>query len=259
MRTTIYSRRAYGFFALPAGILGTLLIVWFWPEKGRDTRYNEETVEVMRRVLRPDSHGVDVGAFEGTLTRPMVRLAPRGTHYAIEPQPVYARRLREKFPGVQVLEVALGEAEGRASFTLALDDPAYSGFKAQPFPRADEKTQTISVRVARLDDIVPAATPPAFIKIDVEGAEFMVLRGAKATLLRARPVVVFEYGNTGIKDYGTTPEMIWALLHDELGLELSLMRTWLDGGPPFTAESFSMMVNSGAEWMFIAYPARPRS
>lgn len=224
---------------------------------GRDARYNKDTVSIMRRVLGPDSNAIDVGAFVGELTRPMIVFAPRGRHWAVEPQPVFAHRLRTEFPGVTVLELALGDAEGTVDFTLALDDPAYSGFKVQLYPRADEKTRTIRVRVARLDDVIPRDAPVAFVKIDVEGAELMVLRGARETLRRHRPVVVFEYGRTGRETFGTTPADLWTLLHDELGLELSTLGAWLAGGPAFDAAGFARMVESGREWMFVAHPAAP--
>lgn len=105
-----------------------------------------------------------------------------------------------------------------------------------------------------LRGLVTAETPISFIKIDVEGAKYMVLRGATKTIRRDHPVVVFEYGKAGRVNYGTTSEMMWNLLHDDLGLDISLMRTWLDGGPPFSAEGFRAMAESGAEWMYVAYP-----
>lgn len=224
-------------------------------QAGKDARYNRETVDIMRRIMAKDANGVDVGAYQGALTKPMVAIAPLGAHIAIEPQPVYAGRLRKRFPGVRVVECALGDHPDTATFTLALDSPARSGLKRQQYPTDHERTRTITVRVERLDDIVPANAPVAFIKIDVEGAEFQVLRGAMATIRRDRPVIVFEYGRTGRAEYGVEPAMMWQLLHDDLGLELSLMRTWLDGGAAFTAAQFSQTVDAGADWMFVAYPA----
>lgn len=249
------SPRARGLFVVVglAVVAGAVLLLR--PERDKDALYNQETIAIMRRVLKPGSNGVDVGAFEGTLTKPMVKFAPQGTHYAFEPQPVYAKKLRERFPNVKVLECALGDADGTATFTLALDDPAYSGFKKQNYPNQAEHTQQIAVKVMKMDDAIPAGTPIAFIKIDVEGAEYSVLRGAKEIIRRDRPVIAFEYGKTGMKEFGTTPGMMWKLLHDELGLQLSLMRTWLDHGRPYTADEFKRMVEAGDEWMFVAYPA----
>lgn len=248
-------RRAKDVLGILALALGGAVAWIAWPEKGKDTRYNEETVAIMRRVMPPDANGVDVGAFEGTLTRPMVTIAPNGHHFAIEPQPLYAKRLRAAFPRVTVCECALGDTAGRAKFVLALDDPTRSGFKGQDYPTPHERTDTVEVEVRKLDDLVPADVRVRFMKIDVEGAEYMVLRGARETILRGRPYIAFEYGNAGIKSYGTTPEMMWALLHDEYKLDLQLMRTWLDGGQGFSRDAFIAEVRHGGEWMFVAYPA----
>lgn len=243
--------------ALPlVALLSVLTPVAASAQDGKDTRYNQETVAIMRRVMAKDANGVDVGAFKGALTKPMVKIAPRGSHIAVEPQPAYASRLRKRFPHVRVIESALGEQSGTASFTQALDSPARSGFRRQEYPTDHERTRVITVKVERLDDLVSPSTPIAFIKIDVEGAEYLVLRGARETIRRDHPVIAFEYGRAGRKDYGVEPSMMWQLLHDELGLELSLMRTWLDNGPALSEAEFGHIVDTGSDWMFVAYPAR---
>ena len=243
--------------ALIAGgvVIGAVVTFFAWPEKGKDTRYNEETVAIMQRVMAPDANGIDVGAFEGTLTKPMTRIAPRGVHYAVEPLPDYAAKLRTKFPAVHVLEMAFADTAGSADFLAAVEDPTRSGLRPQDYPRTDEHVKHIAVRVARMDDVIPDSVRIGFIKIDVEGAEYAVLTGGAATIKRSHPVIVFEYGSAGIRYYGTTPEMMWSLLHDQYGLELALMRTYLDGGPAYTKEGFLSMVKSTVEWMFVAYPA----
>ena len=119
-----------------------------WPEKGKDTLYNEETVAIMQRVMTPTSNGVDVGAFEGTLTAPMALIAPQGQHWAIEPQPIYAARLLKRFPNVHVCECALSDHAGTENFLLAIDDPPRSGFRKQDYPLGEDRTKQITVRVA---------------------------------------------------------------------------------------------------------------
>lgn len=234
---------------------GGVIAFFAWPEKGKDTRYNEETVAIMERVMAPDANGVDVGAFEGTLTEPMTRIAPRGRHFAVEPLPEYAAALRTRFPRVTVLEMALSDTSGTSDFLAAVEDPPRSGFRPQEYPRADEHVKHITVRVARMDEVIADSVKVAFIKIDVEGAEYDVLKGAAKTILRSRPVIVFEFGKAGVEHYRTTPEMMWSLLHDRYGLELALMRTYLDGGPAYSKQEFEAMVASYADWMFVAYPA----
>ena len=91
-----------------------------------------------------------------------------------------------------MIEAAVSDVAGQASFVHYRDRPAWSGFVTRPDDvnsRADE----IVVDVVRLDDALPGDFRPALIKIDVEGAELLVLRGGIETLRRHRPIVVFEH------------------------------------------------------------------
>ena len=62
------------------------------------------------------------------------------------------------------------------------------------------------MRLARLDDLVDelALPPPDVVKIDVEGAEVAVLRGARRTLATSRPVIVGEFNSGLMPTFGTT-------------------------------------------------------
>ena len=91
-----------------------------------NTVYDRQTVEVMRRVLRHDSSGVDMGAHRGDILRHMVTLAPAGIHHAFEALPHLAASLRIHFPGVRVHEVAVSDASGDADFMYVENAPAYS-------------------------------------------------------------------------------------------------------------------------------------
>src|SRR5215208_7842571 len=115
-----------------------------------DIRDTQLLVELLVEVLEPDSDCLDVGAHAGSVLREMVRLAPRGRHVAWEPLPAFAGRLRERFPGVEVREAALGDQAGERAFAHVLDDPGWSGFLARPTPSASS-VEELAVRVERLD------------------------------------------------------------------------------------------------------------
>lgn len=142
---------------------------------------------VLAATLAPDATAVDVGAHRGTMLSEILRVAPAGRHMAFEALPDLAAGLRRDFPTVDVREVALADESGEASFVHALDEPGYSGLREREYP-GETRTQTITVRTARLDDEIDNLAP-ALIKIDVEGGELGVLRGAVGTLERCRPVV----------------------------------------------------------------------
>ena len=169
-----------------------------------DIRDHELLVALLERVLEPDSDCIDIGASTGSVLREMVRLAPRGHHVAFEPLPDHAARLRAEFPNVEVHEAALADFTGHADFQWATDEPGWSGFHARPTPRGSRFT-TLSVACERLDDALPDGISPRLVKIDVEGAEEGVIRGAMSTLRRCRPVLVFEHARGGAELYETRP------------------------------------------------------
>lgn len=219
------------------------------PAELRQARHDHDSVRaVLAALLDLDAACVDVGANEGDVLADMVRLAPRGRHVAFEPLPHLAAALRTRFPGVIVQEAALGEHEGRAPFVHVVTRPGWSGFRERPYP-ADEQVEAIEVQVRRLDDALPGGMVPRLIKIDVEGAEMGVLRGAERTLRDHRPVLIFEHGLGSADHYGTQPEELFDFL---AGLGYRVLD--LDGGGPYPREDFVAAFHRRERVNFLARP-----
>ena len=214
-----------------------------------DIRDTELLVALMEELLEPDSDCLDVGAHAGTILREMVRLAPHGRHVAWEPLPVFAARLRDAYPGVDVRQAALSDRAVTREFAHVVADPGWSGFLERPAPAGGE-IETIRVRSERLDDALPNGIRPAFLKIDVEGAEQEVLRGAMRTLRSHRPVIAFEHGAGSADHYGTTPEAIHRLLAGELDYAIY----GLDGDGPYDERRFAEIFATHARVNFVARP-----
>ena len=168
----------------PSAILG--------PQAARGRTYDRLTVHIAAQALARGGGCIDVGANAGQILSKLLRVSPGGPHWAFEPIPRYTERLRRKFPGVTVSGAALSDHTGVANFHYYPDDPAYSSLLTRPQIVGGKQARTLQVNVQRLDDCIPENTPVRFIKIDVEGAEDSVLRGAIRTLSDSRPVVVFE-------------------------------------------------------------------
>jgi FkbM family methyltransferase len=223
-------------------------------ETGRNARDNALASQVMGRILRRDSNWVDVGTSTGDILWHVLRRAPRGQHVAFEPIPANAAILRARFPPrVTVHCMALSDTAGETEFQHVASNPGYSGLKRRTYPRADERVETIRVPVARLDDMLPPDFRVDAIKVDVEGAELGVLRGAARTIGRWRPYVLFEHGRGAADYYGTTPQMIYDLLVGEYGLQISLPQAWLAGRPPFDRDGFVAQFG-GDNCNYLAHP-----
>ncbi len=232
--------------------------VGFLAENVRDLftqngKYNRQTVQVMRRVLKPDSSCIDIGAHLGSVLKDIVAISPQGQHFAFEPLPHLAERLRQKFPTVKIFENALSDRTGHTTFQYVTNSPAYSGLKKRIYDRS-VKIQEIEVDMVRLDDVIPEQAAIALIKLDIEGGEYHALQGALATIHRCQPVIVFEasIGSTG--QYGVEPDMLYALVTEIMEYQISTMERWLQAAPGYDIGEFRKNWVSGPEFYFIAYP-----
>ena len=218
----------------------------------KNQRYDFETKKVMQRVLKSDSNCVDVGCHEGDVLKLMLQYAPQGKHFAFEPLPEFYTLLNSRFRGkAEIHNLALSDKEGEAQFQFVVNNPAYSGFRQRTYRSADEEVKEISVKKERLDSVVPKGVKIDFIKIDVEGAELEVLKGASEIIRRDKPVIVFEHGKGASDHYGTTPEMIFKLLSEEYGMKIYRMNDYLKNRPSLAKESFTSDYNSGREYYFL--------
>lgn len=146
--------------------------------------------KVFHRFLRPGDTVFDIGANIGYYTRLLSRLVgPSGLVCAFEPMPA-ALSLLEKnssdLPNVRVLPLALSDVQGDSDFYVRR-----RGDRSSLRPGAGAKV--VQVRTDTLDHIASEMTQVCLIKIDVEGLELEVLRGAENIISRHRPVVYFEY------------------------------------------------------------------
>ncbi len=229
-------------------------------------RYDILTVEAMRRVLKPESNCIDIGAATGEILKFMQVLAPYGDHHAIEPIPWQAARLRLRFPDVQVHELALSDDTGEADFFVVKDDPWISALRDPQKIRGlvgdtrrsdwDGQVETIPVALRRLDDVLDADQTIDLIKMDVEGAEVAVFRGALRTLAESSPIVIFEYSGASVNElYGAT-NLLDTL--NEVGLCVSSLEGWLAQDPPLEPSEFPNMDTSSGlwNWMYVAHAPR---
>lgn len=157
----------------------------------------------------------DIGAHTGRHTVPLSRAVGRsGFVLAVEPLQAMVRELREReLSNVEVVAAACSaRSMDRATFTYVPEFPGYSGFRRRTYP-ALTAIELCEVNVATLDDLARGlSVAPRYVKIDVEGAEYLVLLGSRELLSGSRPVISIESGAESLSYYDHTAADVFDLL-----------------------------------------------
>jgi FkbM family methyltransferase len=222
-----------------------------------DARDNRHMSEILKRVLKADSHCVDIGAHRGDVLKELITLAPNGQHFGIEAIPTLAMFLKAAFPQATIFNHAVGEQDGEIEFQWVVTNPAFSGIQRRLDLRPEDRVELVRTQVRPLDAIIPEEVKIDLLKIDVEGGELGVLRGAARILGRDKPITIFEHGSAAAV-YGTTSRDVY----DEFakhGMGVWRMDRWLEGIGAMNAEEFSECVASGDYWNFVAGDIRKKT
>jgi FkbM family methyltransferase len=176
------------------------------------------------RVLKPGDLAIDCGAHHGGHTFQMAQaVMPSGKVLAIEASTQCADHMRHLLEGpyrhlagaVELHCIGLAAQPGESMFYYAPEAPGLSGLRQRngtistPLEAYPVILTTLDLLCGQIQD------PIRFIKIDVEGAEYEVLRGGTGTIRRHRPLITFEHNADSPRHFGYNPAAIMNLF-DEL-------------------------------------------
>lgn len=174
----------------------------FWAGLSRD---DARILHLARTLLPGDGVFVDVGANVGLHTLAIARhMANGGAVVAFEPHPANHRLLVHNLAHNRLTHV-VAENLGLAETPSVLTGTASAA--GGNWSLASRGDYRFEVRLVRLDDYLRDHPVPRLdlLKIDVEGAEVRVLRGARETLARFRPLIVFEVCPAWLGKMQTSP------------------------------------------------------
>ncbi len=163
----------------------------YWGQDRGDLRF-------LWKVLRPGDTFLDVGAFHGVYSVVAgKRVTSRGRVIAFEPSPRDRRRLQLhlRWNGIRSARVEPFAVSSTASetsfFQVVSGDPTRNGLKP---PASEDSVARITVQAISLDQYVAEAGLQRVdvMKLDVEGGELEVLRGAAAMFEKFRPILICE-------------------------------------------------------------------
>lgn len=160
--------------------------------------YEFEKQQLFSNMITTSSTVFDIGAHVGFYTLlSSVLVGKAGRVFAFEPLPRNLHYLRRHIAmnhmdNVTVMPVAVADAPGRAQFQEA-QDSSEGHFSA---------TGNLKVSVVALDDQTSTGQlpKPDVIKMDVEGAEAAVLRGARQILQQHRPIIFLATHGAAIRE-----------------------------------------------------------
>jgi FkbM family methyltransferase len=195
-----------------------------WPRDPAVTPANFEE-QIYEAVIRPGDYCYDVGANVGDVALFLARLAgPKGKVIAFEPVPVMYQALRDAIERDSYLKAPIitypyGLAESEQQADINVPKGLFGMGSMAPrenWSRVQETHQIDSYdcRFISLDSLISEKrqVPPDFIKIDVEGAELYVLRGATALLRRYRPLMLIEVFSPWERAFGYGPWEVFTFL-----------------------------------------------
>jgi FkbM family methyltransferase len=176
--------------------------------------YEPDVVAVATAALRPGLTAVDIGANVGFFSLLFASLVgPSGKVIALEPQPRAYGRLVENLALNQRLKadvrrVAASDTVGQLYFYCG---PAeHSGIASlRPLGGSPER---ITVPTATGDSLFRECEQIDLIKVDVEGAETLVLRGLSSAIDRCRPDLIIEVSNRYLQEMGSSGRELCGLL-----------------------------------------------
>jgi FkbM family methyltransferase len=188
--------------------------------------YSLEELLVLEKLLRPSDIFFDIGANTGEFTLFAAKRLQSGQVYAFEPASHMYNKLsmhaeRNSLSHVHLFKLALADSEGETllySPTINFSDGSvHNGIGSLFSGRFRQSTEHQEViRLTTLDRFVQEHGVPHIdlMKIDVEGAELQVLRGAEQVIRRSLPRIIIEIDKRNIQRSGYDTRDIIRFLHE---------------------------------------------
>jgi FkbM family methyltransferase len=169
---------------------------------------------VIREHVRTTDTVCDVGANKGSFVFWLAQWCRNGRVVAFEPQPQFAQLLGRlarnlKLDNVTVEQKAVFSKPGQADLFVPKGHSPGASLVSKTVGAGD--FETISVPTVRLDDYFAQHERVTFMKVDVEGAELDVFKGAERILREQAPLLIFECENRHLN--GARVEDVLAYLH----------------------------------------------
>jgi FkbM family methyltransferase len=159
--------------------------------------FEPDFAETMSQLIKPGFVCYDIGGYKGYFSGIMALKGSKDV-YIFEPMPDNINsinRLIALNPGLplHLVKAAVSNNSGKVSFKM-MPDATMGKLMNSSFQETKEHTSEIEVDTVSLDDLISNHNypKPDFMKIDVEGAEELVLLGAASIIAEKKPILMIE-------------------------------------------------------------------
>jgi len=176
--------------------------------------FEADNVRIIQALARPNAVYFDVGANIGLMALPVLQREPQCRVVSFEPSPNVLPFLRQTITECKdrdrwtLIPKAVSSKSGNVTFSIS--NQAESLFDGiQPTQRVATVGQ-VEVDMTTLDDTWRELSCPSIshMKIDVEGGELDVLRGARECIRNERPTILLEWNTENLSAYESSPSLL---------------------------------------------------
>lgn len=172
--------------------------------------YEPPTAQLFVELIQPGNTVLDVGAnvgFFSLLSAAMV--GAEGRVFAFEPVPAVKHSLVSNIAinnYYNITVVPKAASDCAAMLTIYEGPEGHKGVSSlRPIESA---SQSLTIAAVAIDDMAQEIGTVDFIKIDVEGAELLALKGMQGIVNRDRPLLIIEFTDAYLKSFGHTAKQM---------------------------------------------------
>ncbi len=212
-------------------------------------RYEIPEVSFISKFLQPGQYAIDIGANIGFYSMLLSKLVgERGKVISFEPIPHLFKALtrsrdENRFAGIcDIHNLALSDHDGEVSMVFAPKSTNFGGSYISGDKDAPAEHERTTVKTLKLDGFM-SSRKVDFIKIDVEGAEFLALSGGLELIKRDMPVILCELHNVQLEKVSSTNATSLISLLTDLGYRCNLLQEDGTLGEAITQHDSASVVN----------------
>jgi FkbM family methyltransferase len=167
--------------------------------------FEPEVINIAKQYIKPGTGVLDVGSNYGQMAITFSKLTA-GTVYAFEAEPFIYKILSENLilNNSSNVKATFGAVYNESGIELIFPEPDFERFESYGSYGIDPNAKQGRVVKSLTIDSLDIQEPISFMKVDIQGSDLFALQGAKATILKNKMPILFEFEDQFQNEFNTT-------------------------------------------------------